>query len=127
GPAIIRCARLRSLAAGGQVLVSAATAARRGPRAGRDRRGGVGRARAALTESRVVELVAAGLPNREIAGSLFVSLATAKTHPRAHLREARGAHRAARHHRDHARPRRTGTRGRRAPADTTSQSLPGGP
>ena len=32
------------------------------------------------TESRVVELVAAGLPNREIAAKLFVSLATVKTH-----------------------------------------------
>ncbi len=32
------------------------------------------------TEVRVVELVAAGLPNREIASRLFVSLATVKTH-----------------------------------------------
>ena len=32
------------------------------------------------TETRVVELVAAGLPNREIASKLFVSLATVKTH-----------------------------------------------
>ena len=32
------------------------------------------------TEARVVELVAAGLPNREIAAKLFVSLATVKTH-----------------------------------------------
>jgi len=32
------------------------------------------------TESRVVELVAAGLPNRAIASRLFVSLATVKTH-----------------------------------------------
>jgi DNA-binding CsgD family transcriptional regulator len=32
------------------------------------------------TESRVVELVAAGLPNKDIAQKLFVSLATVKTH-----------------------------------------------
>jgi predicted ATPase/class 3 adenylate cyclase/DNA-binding CsgD family transcriptional regulator len=32
------------------------------------------------TESRVVELVASGLPNKEIAQKLFVSLATVKTH-----------------------------------------------
>ncbi len=32
------------------------------------------------TEARVVELVASGLPNREIARKLFVSLATVKTH-----------------------------------------------
>ncbi|HTO05776.1 MAG TPA: LuxR C-terminal-related transcriptional regulator [Myxococcota bacterium] len=32
------------------------------------------------TESRVVELVAEGLPNKEIAAKLFVSLATVKTH-----------------------------------------------
>jgi DNA-binding NarL/FixJ family response regulator len=32
------------------------------------------------TESRVVELIAAGLPNRDIASRLFVSLATVKTH-----------------------------------------------
>ncbi len=31
-------------------------------------------------EARVVELVAAGLPNKEIAKKLFVSLATVKTH-----------------------------------------------
>jgi len=32
------------------------------------------------TESRVVELIASGLPNKEIAEKLFVSLATVKTH-----------------------------------------------
>ena len=32
------------------------------------------------TEARVVELVAAGLPNKEIAQKLFVSVATVKTH-----------------------------------------------
>jgi len=32
------------------------------------------------TEAKVVELVAAGLTNREIAAKLFVSLATVKTH-----------------------------------------------
>jgi DNA-binding NarL/FixJ family response regulator len=32
------------------------------------------------SELRVVELVAAGLPNRDIAAKLFVSLATVKTH-----------------------------------------------
>jgi DNA-binding CsgD family transcriptional regulator len=49
---------------------------------GRGERGRPGHGWESLTptETRVVELVASGLPNKEIAEKLFVSLATVKTH-----------------------------------------------
>jgi ATP/maltotriose-dependent transcriptional regulator MalT len=67
------------LAEGGKLtLAEAAELARRG----RGERGRPSHGWDSLTpsEARVVELVAAGLPNREIAAKLFVSLATVKTH-----------------------------------------------
>ena len=59
-------------------LAEAATYAQRG----RGERGRPSHGWESLTpsEERVVALVAAGLPNREIAAKLFVSLATVKTH-----------------------------------------------
>ena len=70
--------RRTSTEGAGLGLDEAVAWARRGR--GARRRPAVGWDGLTPTEGRVVELVAAGLSNREVAAKLFVSVATVKTH-----------------------------------------------